>query len=48
MITGTVRGVGQKKAVQIVKEAMQQPSFDVRTIARVTNSVAKQRESDDH
>ena len=43
----TVRGVGQKKAVQIVKEAMQQPSFDVRTIARVTNSVAKQRESDD-
>lgn len=43
----TVRGVGHKKAAQIVQKAMQAPSFDVRTIAQVTNSVANQRESDE-
>ena len=40
----TVGSVRHTKAAQIVQKAMQAPSFDVRTIARVTNSVAKQRE----
>jgi hypothetical protein len=43
----TVHGVAHKKAAQIVQKAMQAPSFDVRKIARVTNSIAKRRESDE-
>ena len=43
----TVGSVRHTKAAQIVQKAMQAPSFDVRTIARVTNSVAKQCESDE-